>query len=533
MDSALEADVVIVGLGPTGMVLANFLGQMGWSVVGLERDEDIYYAPRAVHFDDEIMRIFQAIGLSDEIGRTSEPFTDAEFLAKANGKPRLRTKIGSQDMRYGHHGAWWFHQPTLERQLWQGMARFANVDAIRGAEVTAIKQDGDGVTATAKLSDGSVRNVRSRYMIGCDGGRSFVRKSANLPLASADFDEAWVVVDAKARCGGKDPTLPVNHRQVCNPKQPVTYVPMAGPYYEWQFMVTGGKSEREATNPAFVRSQLKQFVDLDRIEINRIAHYKFHALWAEKWRNGRILLAGDSAHQMPPFLGQGMCSGVRDAQSLAWRLDLVLAGRAHEAILNDYEQERADHVSHIIKGAMFLGRVIQTKRPLIAALRNALLFWPANNFQSLNRLFYQTANRKQPLKRGFFGATRRKLAGHLAIQPTVSANGQDVLLDDLLGTDFVIVARRGTLAKQASAVSSLQAASGVLLLEFGPPVSRSPIVDRDGKLTAWMDAHDADFVVLRPDRYVFDAGRAGDFNRAVAALAAAIKSNSVAERIAA
>ena len=138
-ERCLGCDVVIVGLGPTGSVLANMLGKQGWLVVGIERDEDIYYAPRAVHFDDEIMRIFQSMGLSDAISRTSEPFSEMEFLGRARGKPLLRSKVGSQDQRYGHAGAWWFHQPTLERHFQNGLKRFPNVTALHGLEATAIE----------------------------------------------------------------------------------------------------------------------------------------------------------------------------------------------------------------------------------------------------------------------------------------------------------------------------------------------------------------------------------------------------------
>jgi 3-(3-hydroxy-phenyl)propionate hydroxylase len=287
-------------------------------------------------------------------------------------------------------------------------------------------------------------------------------------------------------------------------------------------MVMDGKSEREATNPAFVRAQLKRFVDLSRIDINRIAYYKFHALWATSWRNKRIILAGDAAHQMPPFLGQGMCSGIRDAHALAWRLDLVLGGRADEALINDYEFERLDHVSHIIKGAMFLGRVIQTRRRWVSWLRNALLFWPASKFAMVNQLLYKMANRKQPLKRGFLGTVRRRIAGRLSIQPIVTCRGSDMLLDETMGNDFVILARHNSLATLKPTIDRLTRERGFVFLEAGSCGSLAPIVDRDGKLLSWMDTFDADFVLIRPDRYVFDAGRASDFTRAVAPLAAAI-----------
>ena len=521
MEEIKTCDVAIVGLGPTGAVLANLLGKSGCTVVGLEREPDLYYSPRAVHFDDEIMRVFQAAGLAEEIGATSEPFTDMEFLLKAGGPAAMRTQVGSQDLRYGHHGAWWFHQPTLERHFHDGLKRFPKVTPVYGVEVSGITQDADGATVRYATRSGAAGTVRARYVIGCDGGRSFVRKEAELPLDTADFDEAWVVVDAKTLSGVKHPDLPKNHRQVCNPKQPVTYVPIAGPYYEWQFMVMGSKSEREATDPAFVRGQLRAFVDLKTIEITRIAYYKFHALWARRWRNGRVLLAGDSAHQMPPFLGQGMCSGIRDAVSLGWRLDLVLRGVAAPAILDDYQTERSAHVQHIIKGAMFLGHVIQTRNPLVALLRNFLMFKPASAVPAINRFFYFMANRKRPLREGFLGSVNRKLAGQIALQPKVIlADGREAPLDEALGNGFALLARRGFIDTWRPDLTQLKGLVDLKIVQFGESTDARCVGDAEGKLRQWFDSAGVDFVLIRPDRYIFDAGRAGVLGQVLAAFLA-------------
>lgn len=509
-------DVIIVGLGPTGAVLANLLGRYGWSVVGLERDEDLYYAPRAVHFDDEIMRIFQFAGLADEIGRTSEAFTDMEIILRPGRKPVSRSLIGSQDRRYGHPGAWWFHQPTLERQFHDGLKRYPNVTSVYGCRVTGITQDAEGVRATAVQKDGSERVFEGRYLIGCDGGKSFVRREAGIRLESANFDEAWVVIDTKTRSGQKDAQLPANHSQLCNPAQPVTYVPMAGPYYEWQFMVTGGKTEREATDPYRVRQQLREFVDLDKIEITRIAYYKFHGLWANDWRNGRIILAGDSAHQMPPFLGQGMCSGVRDAHSLCWRMDLVLRGTAQPRLFDDYVAERSAHVREIINGAMFLGSIIQTRHRGVAFLRDWLLFRAANLLPMVNKAIAEKANRKKPLATGFCGWGHR-LSGHLAVQPPVvlGEEGERVLLDETLGHGFALLARRGRLDAQRALLERLARVVDLRVVEFAEEPEGAVIGDATGTLERWFDESDADFVLIRPDRYVFDAGRAEQLNTVV------------------
>ncbi len=510
MTEPIRCDVVVVGLGPTGATLANVLGQYGWSVVGLERDPDVYYSPRAVHFDDEVMRIFQSVGLADTIGAASEPFREMEFALAPKARAVLRGRVGSQDEPYGYAGAWWFHQPTLERQLRDGLARFDGVAPRYGVEVVDVAQDEDGVTATCVDGRGEHLTVRGRYLVGCDGGRSCVRPRANLALESADFDQDWVVVDTKARCGGKEPSLPALHRQVCDPRQPVTYVPITGPYYEWQFMVTGNKSEREAADPVFVRRQLRRFVDLDKIDILRIAYYKFHALWAERWRRGRVILAGDAAHQMPPFLGQGMCSGIRDAHALGWRLDLVLKGLAGPGLFDSYERERGRHVRDIIDGAMFLGRVIQTRSRALAFLRNWLLFRPGRLFPAYNRLFIALANRKRPLSTGLLGTNRTGLAGRLALQPRVETNAGPVLLDHVLGDGFSLLSPAGSLDGHDAAVAHLGRTVPLRHVRFGGQAAGSRVGDRDRVLTRWFDRHRADFVLIRPDRYVFDGGRARD-----------------------
>lgn len=503
-------DVIIVGLGPTGAVLANLLGQQGWEVVALEREEDLYYAPRAVHFDDEIMRVFQYAGMAKDIGRTSEAFTDMEILLKPRGKPISLSKIGSQDRRYGHPGAWWFHQPTLEKHFHDGLKRFASVQALYGYSVSRITQDEDHATVLAQHRSGHEVTIKGRYVIGCDGGRSLVRKEAGLELASADFDEAWVVVDTKTRSGKKDPTLPLNHSQTCDPRQPVTYVPMAGPYYEWQFMVMGNKSEREATDPMFVRQQLRAFVDLEKIEITRIAYYKFHGLWAKQWRNKRLILAGDSAHQMPPFLGQGMCSGVRDAHSLCWRMDLVLQGRADAALFDDYVRERSAHVQEIINGAMFLGNLIQTRHRGVAFLRDNLLFRLAGLFPAFNRAFAAKANRKKPLAGGFVGHNHA-VAGHLAIQPKIIlADGQEQLLDEALGHGFALLAREGCLSRANQAIAAIEQCVPVQRVEFAAKATATCVGDLSGSLQRWFAQQDVDFVLIRPDRYVFDGGHGAE-----------------------
>jgi 3-(3-hydroxy-phenyl)propionate hydroxylase len=507
-----NVDVIVVGLGPTGAMLANLMGLRGHSVLCVERDTDIYYAPKAVHFDDEIMRIFQSAGLAEDIARTSESFAQMAFLTSPHSKPAWLTSVGTQDNRYGHAGAWFFHQPTLERQLRAGLQRFPQVQCLLGATATQLTQDEHGVSLVLAQLDGSEREVRGRFLVGCDGGRSTIRRLADLSLDTADFDEPWVVVDTKTRSGKKHPGLPPIHQQICNPAQPVTYVPIAAPYYEWQFMVMGNKTEREATDPIYVRSLLREFVDLDTIEIIRIAFYKFHALWARTWRNGRVVLAGDSAHQMPPFLGQGMCSGIRDADSLGWRLSLILEGLAATDLLDDYQAERSVHVQHIVHGAMFLGHVIQTRRRLVALLRNIFLFRLPSMIPAYARFIMSVMNRKRPLETGWLGKNRPRLAGTLSLQPTVvTSSGDTVPLDSLQGQGFAIVARAAAAQFIEERLPRLGNSISVRLIPFAGQPNGKTVGDVERRLTKQFDENAIDFLVVRPDHYIFDGGRIRDF----------------------
>lgn len=512
-----ECDVLIVGLGPTGSLLANLLGQYGWSVIGIEPHEKVFDAARAVHFDDETMRVFQFAGLSREIERTSEPFTHIEFRRSFRAEPMVTAKIGSDDHPYGHPQSWWFHQPILEQHLRDGLLRFPTVKALYGFTATEMEQSSDGVLVSAVSGVGESVRIRARYLVGCDGGRSFVRKTAGIPLQSAGFDESWLVVDIRTRSGEKDRTLPPNHAQICDPKQPATYVPTAGPYYRWEFLVVD-KNEKEVTDPAVVRERLSRYVDLSTMEIVRTACYTFHGLWAEDWVSGRVVLAGDAAHQMPPFLGQGLCSGVRDAHALAWRLDLILSGRSAPGILKDYSEERCAHVREIIKGAIRLGRIIQTRNEAIAFLRDQLFFRALRSVALFRKAFLKNVNRKKPLKDGCIGSLSC-LAGRLSPQPQVGLTaGSTELLDEALGHGFAVLARRGVLKQNRPILDELSRRLPVRMLEFSTHGMNGRLVDHQNTLHQWFDKDGIDFVVIRPDRYIYDAGKSGELQRTVSEL---------------
>jgi 3-(3-hydroxy-phenyl)propionate hydroxylase len=363
-------DVVIVGYGPVGAVLANLLGQAGLDVVVVEPALDVYHLPRAAHFDDEVMRVFQSVGLAEAVLPHTTPVLGMDFVT-AEGDVLFGFSSADRPKRHGWEAGYMFHQPGLERALRAGVERFPTVDVRLGHEVVGLDAhaaDAADVQVRA-LARGVETSVAARYVVGCDGARSFVRRSLGIGLDDQGFDQPWLVVDAILR---DDATCPLSERvlQICDPARPGTFVPMPGRHRRWELMSMGETAE-ELLEPATIARLLKPWVTVGSdVDLDRAAVYSFHALVADEWRRGRVLLAGDAAHQMPPFLGQGMCSGIRDAANLAWKLRMVLDGRADEALLDTYQPEREPHVRAITELAVALGGILQTTDPEVAAARD-------------------------------------------------------------------------------------------------------------------------------------------------------------------
>lgn len=503
------ADVAIVGMGPVGAYLANALGAQGLSVVVLERSTEVYPLPRAAHFDHEVMRAFQAVGLADEVEPGTRKNEGLQFLESRTG-PLIFGFATPEAQPFGWHVSYYFHQPDLEAVLRAGLRRFPQVDVRLGHEVLNVSQSDDGVRLDVRqLSDGSTSKVEASYLVGCDGARSRVREKAGIDVEDLDFDEPWLVVDVVldhdlAADGGPD--LGGACLQICDPGRPTTFVPMPGHRRRWEFMLLPGEDPEQMASPASVRALLGEWVDPDLVHVERQAVYRFHALLARRWRQGRVLLAGDAAHQMPPFLGQGMCSGIRDAQALAWRLPLVLRHEAPGALLDTYQSERAPHVRQIIETAVLFGGIICTLDPQVAEERN-------HAFRARPPVPDQGAGSAPEIGPGTRLATPP--AGLLLPQPRVPHGGAAVRLDDLLGPGFAVVAATGD---PAAALSPAQTA---VLEGLGGTVV---VADDDkGSLASWLRSHGVEAVVVRPDRYVFGgATTMAELGRVVDELGAAL-----------
>jgi 3-(3-hydroxy-phenyl)propionate hydroxylase len=472
--SGFDCDLLVVGLGPVGDVLAGLAKLHGLSVIAIDKEATIHPLPRAAVFDHEIMRIFQMLGVSQEIVRHCRVPDRYQFVT-AGGEVLLDFELAEIRPESGWAESYALHQPAVEAVL-QARVAALGVDVRRGVSFRSMTQDDDGVTATVDGPSGA-SELRARYLVGCDGARSPVRDAVGVALFDFGFDEPWLVLDTICKAPGD---LPMTMTQICDPKRPVTYMPMAPPRFRWEFMIKPGETPSDMLEDAAIQALLAPWGCADRVQVERKAVYRFHALVAESWRQGRVLLAGDAAHQMPPFAGQGMCSGLRDACNLAWKLAMVVKGQADDAILDTYQAEREPHVRAIIQTAIAMGRTVCILDEAAAAARNAgMLAERAAGVQNISI-------RYPDLQGGLLTTT--PAAGALFPQ----ALDGERRLDEALGLTPVLIGRDLPRGDDA----------GIRRLELGDP-ALAPFADALG---GWLEAHGAAAVLVRPDRHVFGTG---------------------------
>ena len=493
----IETDVLISGLGPVGATLANLLGQQGVRVLAVERETAVYPLPRAAHFDAEIMRVWQGLGLLEQVKAISRVAPAYEFRT-AKGEVLLRFDLGAVTLAPGFEPSWMFNQPDLERALRGKLADYPSVETRLGTSLERFDASvNEGVRATIVDGSGSATKVRARYLVGCDGASSAVRKALKIEHFDYGFDEPWLVVDAQVRRPGKMPSL---NLQICDPERPTTCVLMGPGRHRWEFMIRPGEDPQSFLDDRRISSLLSAWVSEEDVLIDRKAVYRFHGLVAKDWRRGHAILAGDAAHQTPPFAGQGMCSGIRDAVNLAWRLGHVIRGEAGDTILDSYQTEREPHVRALTEAAIAMGRVVCMADAEAAAQRDAALL--AQRAQGLQPV---PPPDPQPGPGAFLQASPRAAS----IFPQSIVGGQR--LDDVMGPGAWLIARRHADVAGLSdpCLARSEALDGPLLKDFSGPLS------------AYLDAAGGDAVIVRPDRYVFGTGEAkalvADYARAICA----------------
>ena len=349
-------DVAIVGFGPVGAIAACWLGQLGVKTVVVEKSRTIWQIPRAMALDHEILRIFQNLGVIDEVLPYTAPFGASEHYGAA-GQLIRRIDVVPPPYPLGYLPNMVFTQPPVENILRTRAQQHAAVTLELGMELTASDQDEDGVTLSVRKDDGGRESFRSKYLIACDGASSTVRRLFQLPLQDLGFDEPWLVVDLLVSEAALR-KLPTVCAQYCDPARPYTYIIGPGYHRRWEIMLNPGEDPRQMEAEERVWDLLSRWLMPCDGELWRAGSYRFHALVAEHWREGRVFLAGDAAHQQPPFIGQGMCQGIRDVTNLCWKLAAVLKGQCGDQLLNTYEQERKQHVQTLTRRITEIGAAI-------------------------------------------------------------------------------------------------------------------------------------------------------------------------------
>lgn len=508
-------DVAIVGLGPVGAVFATLLAKRGLGVAVIERTAAIYDKPRAIALDHEALRIFQAIDLADYMDGSIESHNGTHFLG-VDGEI-----IKAFDPMPPPYPLGWipnatFVQPDLERAIREKLATYGNVEVFLATTAFSLAQDPTSVSLSVRRDDGGEFALRARYLVGCDGANSFVRKQIGAGLEDLAFDEWWLVVDALTSDPAKRPAKAF---QYCRPSRPGTFVPGPGRLRRWEIKLLPSEEPEAVGAPDSVSRLLQGFTDTSDLTIWRSAVYRFHALLGQSWRDRRVLLMGDAVHQTPPFLGQGLCAGLRDAANLAWKLALVLRGDAGEDLLDTYEVERKPHVRAVVASAKEFGVIIGELDPVAAVARDVRLRaeLKAGKAETIRQRFIPD------LTSGLI-APQAKLAGALFVQPHVrTVDGTVRRLDDLLKPEFAIVAATpepvGWLTESVFAEWQRIGGERVVVATSGEP-SRIPgvtsVVEVDNLIGEWMAKNASAAVVVRPDRYVYGAaGNAAELNMLV------------------
>jgi 3-(3-hydroxy-phenyl)propionate hydroxylase len=466
-------DVAIIGMGPVGATLANLLALRDVRVLILDREPDIYALPRAVQFDGECMRVFQTIGIADEMAPDLLTVPGMRFVDSRGDiivdwtRP---TGLGP----HGWPASYRFHQPNLEVALRRRLGRHENVDVRLRHDVFSLEPQADHVRLRLEnTAAGKLLTTNAAYVVGCDGARSTVRRFMGTELEDLKSHDRWLVLDLLLK---QDlPHLGDYAIQYCDSANPATYIRGIGNRRRWELMLPKSFDVSVLSGQEEVWALLKKWITPAQARIERSAVYTFHSVLASGWRAGRLLIAGDAAHQTPPFMGQGMCAGIRDASNLAWKLADVLAGAAHERLLDTYESERAPHVRIFIEEAVRLGRIIRDTERAVAAGGDAGARRPQEKFVT-----------PQPrLGPGVHDGSAH--AGEVSAQPRL---GDGRRLDDVAGYQAVLL-----VAPRFSEFAERRHENLVVLTADSEAC-------RD-----YLKNLDAEAVLIRPDRYIYGTAR--------------------------
>jgi 3-(3-hydroxy-phenyl)propionate hydroxylase len=501
-----EFDVAIVGLGPVGAVAANIAGLLGLKTLVLERTDHAYLKPRAIVFDAEVMRIFASIGLAERIAKASRALGGSIYLG-ADRHP-IRTFRARQP---AHAKAWYpsnlFYQPELESILRDGLNRFSNVTVSLKHELATLRDFG-GWSELNVIAHGSSQSLQigARFVLACDGASSTARKLLQIPLDDIGFEERWLVVDTFVSGPMRWPSTYAIPEEVqrgeyslmlCDPARPSTLIPGVGRHRRWEYMLLPGERDDDVVGSGWLRQQLSQWIDPQDVEIVRSAVYRFRALIAQEWRVNNVFLLGDAAHQTPPFYGQGMCHGIRDAAQLMWKLDLVLNDVSTARLLDSYQVEREPHVREIVAASVSAGAQVCILDPEAAVARD----------KEFRRIEFERRNAPvaitdvvPPIRAGIIDSN----TGGMRLPELAVTTGDGRALDDMLAGRFTLLTRREEAVDlPAELAADWQRIAGQTLRVGAANDSDCPVRDVSGEVSNWLAQRQAYCAIVRPDRYVY------------------------------
>jgi 3-(3-hydroxy-phenyl)propionate hydroxylase len=511
-----KVDVLVVGLGPVGATIANLLARYGVQVLAVDKAHDIFTAPRAIALDNEALRILQMAGIAESDFETvAIPYV--RMHSPQLGEFARANTLGSID---GHPKLVTFHQPSLEKCLRARLAASDNAQVAPGVTLTSLRIGLNDVAASLDAGQGQIHTVQAKYLVGADGASSLVRKLIGLDFRGKTFAEDWLVIDTR------NAPKPIDHVEFhCNPRRPMPHMVAPGGRQRWEFMLRPGETSQEMETDECIRSLLAPWGCIDDMVIERKAVYRFHARVVDRFNHGRVFLAGDAAHITPPFVGQGLVAGLRDASNLSWKLAWVLKGRAMPHILDSYDQERRPHARAMINFARFMGKLVMPRNSVQALLVHGLM--RATRWIPPLRAKFEELEMKPKniFRNGLFipGRSASKLRRGAALpQGWVRGNDGAILLsDEVLGTGLALIGigcdAAATLDTETARAFAAAGGTIVQITHRGQRLHLAPRnrwEDLDGTFLRYC-VPPGWVALVRPDRTVIHDGPPGEVTRLV------------------